>query len=198
MTFDHNHWIIGGLAGGVKSSSSPYTEPANPNFKSPTLPSGSANIIAAWSNYSVTSPDLTLQGISPVINVGSHLTQANGTGTNSTTLIVADATYFQDGTWGSSLASSGLKADWIAIGTVSNVHQISSISGNTITLATPTTWADAANIWLYKKSDGTRVLYGSAPDYGAHEYSGSGHTTTIGSGTQTFTIGGGTQTFTVD
>jgi hypothetical protein len=65
-----------------------------------------------------------------------------------------------------------MHADWIAIGTVDNVVQIQSIdySTNTITLAAPTTWADGAPIWLYKKSDGTQVLSGSAPDMGAHEY----------------------------
>jgi hypothetical protein len=31
------------------------------------------------------------------------------------------------------------------------------------------TWGSGADIWLYKKSDGERVLYGSAPDVGAHE-----------------------------
>ncbi|MEO0249212.1 MAG: hypothetical protein ABIN58_06640, partial [candidate division WOR-3 bacterium] len=88
----------------------------------------------------------------------------------STTLVVDDALYFQDGTWGSALA--GHQADWIAIGTVGNVVQIQSInySTNTIILASPMTWSDRANIWLYKKSDGKRVLYGSAPDYGAHEF----------------------------
>jgi hypothetical protein len=40
------------------------------------------------------------------------------------------------------------------------------------------TWSDNAPIWLYKKSDGTQVLFGSAPDMGAHEYvSGSIDTT---------------------
>jgi hypothetical protein len=80
---------------------------------------------------------------------------------------VDDAMYFQDGTWGSSLDNT--QADWVAIGTVNNIVQISSINynTNTITLASPITWSDNDSIWLYKKSDGTRVLYGNAPDYGA-------------------------------
>ena len=67
---------------------------------------------------------------------------------------------------------SNLQADWIAIGTVKNVVQISSIDyvTNTITLASPMIWADGASIWLYKKSDGVQVLYGKGPDMGAHEY----------------------------
>lgn len=121
---------------------------------------------------STTLPNLTLQSSSPAIDGGTYLTQANGSGSNSTTLIVDDAKYFQDGAWGSDLARSNLYADWIAIGTVSNVVQISSIdyANNKITLASPKSWSDNAPIWLYKKSDGTIVLYGSAPDYGAHEY----------------------------
>lgn len=121
-------------------------------------------------------PDLNLQKTSPAIDGGTYLTRANGAGTNSTALIVDDngSRYFQDGTWGSDLvrAAETMHADWIAIGTVDNVVQISSIdySTDTINLASPMTWADDAPIWLYKKSDGEIVLSGSAPDYGAHEY----------------------------
>jgi hypothetical protein len=114
---------------------------------------------------------LTLQTTSGAIDQGTYLTQANGSGSNSTTLVVDDALFFQDGSWGSSLANT--QADWIAIGTVDNTVQINSInySTNTITLSSPKTWSDNANIWLYKDSDGTIVLYGSAPDIGAHESS---------------------------
>ena len=122
---------------------------------------------------STTLPDLRVQSGSGVINKGVNLTQANNSGTSSTTLIVDDALYFQDGSRGSSL--SNIQADWIAIGTVSNTVQISSIdySTNTITLASPMTWSDNANIWLYKDSSGNIVLWGSAPDIGANEYTGS-------------------------
>lgn len=127
---------------------------------------------------SATLPDLTLQRSSTAIDGGAYLTQAMGSGTNSTSLIVSDAMYFQDGTWGSELAklSSGFggtfQADWIAIGTVSNVVQISSIDylTNTITLASPMTWSNTAPIWLYKKSDGAQVIFGAAPDFGASEF----------------------------
>ena len=68
--------------------------------------------------------------------------------------------------------SANVNADWIAIGTVSNVVQISSInySTNTITLASAMTWSNNDSVWLYKNSSGEQVLYGSAPDQGAHEY----------------------------
>jgi hypothetical protein len=121
---------------------------------------------------STTLPNLLLQSGSGAINAGTYLTQANESGSSSTTLIVDDALYFQDGSWGSSLANT--QADWIAIGTVSNVVQISSInySTNTITLASARTWSDNANIWLYKDSAENIVLHGLAPDIGAHEESG--------------------------
>jgi hypothetical protein len=120
---------------------------------------------------STTLPDLTLQAASTAKEAGTYLTLANGAGTNSTTLIVDDALYFQDGTWGSSLST--IAADWIKVGTVT--VQISSINyaTNTITLASAITWADNAEIRLYKKSDGVQVLYGAETDMGAHEYAGA-------------------------
>jgi hypothetical protein len=118
-------------------------------------------------------PDLRLQPGSPAINAGTYLTQAAGAGNASLTLVVDDARYFQDGTWGSEL--SAIEADTIAVGTVGNTAQILSIdrSTNTITLAAPLTWVDDASVWLYKKSDGVRVLYGAAPDIGAHPFESS-------------------------
>lgn len=115
-------------------------------------------------------PNLNLQSSSLAINYGTYLTQTKGGGSNSTTLVVDDAGYFQNGTWAPPGAT---QADWIVIGDVSNVVQISSInySNNTITLSSPATWTDNANIWLYKKSDGMQVLFGSAPDAGAYEFS---------------------------
>ena len=112
-------------------------------------------------------PNLTPQNPS-VINAGIHLATTVGSGVG-TTLIVTDALCFQDGTWGSAL--SNRQADWIAIGSVDNVVQISSInySTNTITLASFKSWADGAKVWLFKKSDGAQVLYGPAPDVGAYE-----------------------------
>lgn len=120
---------------------------------------------------SSTLPDLRLKAASPAINRGAHLTTVHADDTSSGEILkVEDALYFQDGTWGSSLA--GHTADWIAVGTVSNVVQISSInySTNTITLADSITRNDGDPVWLYKKSDGEIVLSGSAPDYGAYEH----------------------------
>ena len=118
---------------------------------------------------STSLPDLRLLSDSGAIDKGSYLTQANGSGSNSTILIVDDALFFQDGTWGSSLSNT--QADWIAIGAVENTVQVSSInySTNTIFLTSPMMWSDNAPIWLYRTSEGKRVLYGDAPDIGAHE-----------------------------
>jgi hypothetical protein len=118
-----------------------------------------------------TLPNLNLQASSPVIDQGGALTTVAAADTGSgTSLIVSDARYFQDGTY----APSGtVHADWIAVGTASNFVQISSInySTNTITLAQSISRNDNDPVWLYKKSDGIQVLYGSAPDAGAYEFS---------------------------
>jgi len=142
---------------------------------------------------SQTLPDMTLKASSPAIDGGTYLTTATNSGAGATSLTVADAMYFQDATWGSSLAlvASGLggtmQPDSICVGTVANCAQISSVAygtynspAGTITLASPLTWSNGAHIWLYKKSDGTVVLNGTAPDYGAAEYdSGSTYTITV-------------------
>ena len=117
-------------------------------------------------------PNLNLTSSSPAIDQGGALTFVGNSDTGSgTSLIVDDAGYFQDRTWGPSYAD--IEADWIAVGALGNVVQISSInySTNTITLASSITRNDGDPVWLYKKSDGTQVLYGSAPDAGAYEFS---------------------------
>jgi hypothetical protein len=142
----------------------------NPDLTDPT----SQSLFSSVHGYTATPiPNLSLQSGSGAINAGVALTTASGAGASSTALVVADAMYFQDGSWGSDLARGvTLFPDWIAIGTVGNVVQVSSInySTNTITLASPMTWSDGASVWLYKKSDGAVVLSGSAPDLGASEY----------------------------
>ncbi len=115
------------------------------------------------------SPDLRLRPGSPCIDKGIGLTAAVEPGFRATRLHVADAYVFQDGTWGSSL--SGVRPDWIAIGTVDNVVEIRSISyeDGLIILAGPKTWKTRAPVWLFRDSDGRQVLHGRAPDIGAHE-----------------------------
>ena len=115
-------------------------------------------------------PDLNLQSDSPAINAGGALTTVAVADTGSgTSLVVSDARYFQ---YGQYAPSGTVYADWIAVGTVNNTVQISSInySTNTITLANSISRNDNDSVWLYKKSDGVQVLYGSAPDAGAYEF----------------------------
>jgi hypothetical protein len=158
-------------------------------------------------------PSFTLQSDSPAIdidpsNTKGYLTLSNGTGSNSTTLVVDDAAYFQPG-WGKwTVGGPTVYPDEIAIGTVTNTVAIDSTTAksvagctgsetpwvcctssgngtcgidytnNTLFLTSAKTWSDNSPIWLYKKSDGVRVLYGEATDAGANEYqSGSSDTT---------------------
>jgi hypothetical protein len=122
--------------------------------------------------FDFTKPDMRLTTNSAAIDAGAALTQTVGSGSGSTSLTVSDALYFQDGTWGSVLA--GHQADWIAIGTVTNVAQISSVNhtNNTITLAAARSWVNNDPVWLYKDSGGEVVLLGTAPDLGAYEFTG--------------------------
>lgn len=117
--------------------------------------------------------NFTIGPNSNAIDAGIALTAAAGAGAATTTLIVDDARYFQAGGWA---PSGDVDADYVAVGTVSNTAQISSInySTNTITIAAALTWEDDDDVWLYKDSDGTIVLYGTAPDCGAYELETSG------------------------
>ena len=135
--------------------------------------------------------DFRLFSESPMINAGANLTTAHGADTDSVTLIVHDAKFFSDG-----FGVPDVDADYIRIGNSTTV-QISSINygTNTITLASIQTWSDDDPVNLYKDSDGTIVLYGSAPDIGAYEYDGwdNAKGTIAGGGTGTI-AGGGTGT----
>lgn len=153
-----------------QTSSGACSATGNPSFTNPDITNPA----------STTLPDLSLQSGSSARNGGTHLTTATNAGSSSTTLTVADAQYFQDGTWGSDLSrpAAGLggtmQPDRICVGTVTNCATISSVTygtynapAGTITLASALTWSNGASIWLYSKSDGTVVMDTTAPDYGA-------------------------------
>jgi len=133
---------------------------ANPRFVNPSLAD----------KTSLSIPDLALQPNSRCIDAGISLTRASGAGAASKTLAVEDPLYFQDGTWGSSLA--GLGADWIAVGAVDNVAPIESIdyAAKILVLGRALSWTAGAPVWLFRDSRGRRVLYGKEPDIGAHEW----------------------------
>lgn len=111
------------------------------------------------------SGNLALQNTSPARDSGGPLTHvATADLRSGTSLVVDDAGYFQDG-W------AGVDKDWITIGRAGNSTQISSIdyAANTITLSQSLPRNPGDPVWLFKDSDGTQVLYGNAPDIGAHE-----------------------------
>jgi len=109
--------------------------------------------------------DFSVQSASPAIDAGGPLTRvASGDPGSGNTLIVSEAEFFQPG-WG------GAMPDTIAVGSVTNVAQITAInySTNTITLASSISRRAGEPVYLYKDSDGTQVLHGTAPDIGAVE-----------------------------
>jgi hypothetical protein len=126
----------------------------------------------------VSANNFNLQAGSPAIAAGTYLTTvASGDSGSGTSLVVTDASYFQD-SYGLSNANSTVYPDCISITTVSN-HVCIAISGinysaNTITLQSGISRSVGDHIWLYSKSDGTQVLTGTAPDLGAYAYGNGG------------------------
>lgn len=123
------------------------------------------------SNFSKkTLPNLNLKSTSPAIDAGLPLTTATSDGELSKKLEVADALYFSDGSFGSIL--SNIKADFIAVGTITNFRKISYVDydNNVLYLSQPTSWKAGDSVWLYSNSKGVKVLEKNAPDLGACEY----------------------------
>lgn len=113
-------------------------------------------------NYS--TGDYHLQATSPALAAGTKLTTVNGAATSSTTLVVADAGYFQDGS-----GISGVSGDCVAVTAATNHVCITAVNyaTNTLTLASPITAANGDPVWLYSDSSGTTQLAGTAPNIGA-------------------------------
>ncbi len=112
--------------------------------------------------------DFSISPDSPARDSGGPLTFVSDSDIGSGTALVVDkAEFFQDGSW-----VDGTEPDWIVIGNTDNAVQISSIDydSNIITLANSVLRADGDAVWLYKISDGTRVIHGQAPDIGAYEF----------------------------
>lgn len=105
----------------------------------------------------------SIQISSPAKDAGAALTTvATGDSGSGTNLVLSDARFFQPG-W------AGTQADWIAVGTATNIAQVSSINytTNSITLVNGIIRSSGQQVWLYKKSDGTRVLNGITSSIGA-------------------------------
>lgn len=132
---------------------------------------------------SLVLPNLALQGSSTAINGGTYLTTVHADDTSSgTSLILSDNTYFQAGSSASTIPVgsklSTVAGDWILVGATVAAAQSTQITDvvaysttkGTVTISPAITRNDGDYVWLYKKSDGTQVLYDTAPDYGAYEY----------------------------
>jgi hypothetical protein len=122
-----------------------------------------------------TSNNFHLQAGSPAIAAGTYLTTvASGDSGSGTSLVVSDATYFQDG-YGLSNAYSTVNGDCIAVGTASNHVCVTTVNytTNTLTLASSISRSAGQGVYLYSKSDGVQVLTGSAPNIGALGTAGS-------------------------
>jgi hypothetical protein len=168
VDYGHNlYWCTAGCSsvwghtyGSGAFLSDPGNKNANPLFVSYVSAGNASN------NYN-------LQAGSPAIAAGTNLTTASGSGSSSTSLLVTDSTYFQDG-FGLSNPYSTVQGDCISVTTVSNHVCITAInySTNALTLASPITWNNGDPVWLYSKSDGVQVLKGTAPDMGAYPYGG--------------------------
>jgi len=115
--------------------------------------------------------NFALSSTSPARNAGTNLTTVNGTISNSTSLVVNDATYFQDG-W----TIPGVQGDCVAVTTISNHVCVTAVnySTNTLTLASPISATKGDPVWIYSISDGTAVLTDTTgPDLGAFPYGSS-------------------------
>jgi hypothetical protein len=139
-------------------ASEPGHQVANPNFLSYVSPGSASN-------------DFHLTVGSPAIGGGTFLTTVNGTISSSTSLVVNDASYFQDG-YGLSNAFSTVSGDCIAVTTALNHVCVTAVnySTNTLTLASPISATNGDPVWLYKDSSGTVQLNGANPDIGAFQF----------------------------
>ena len=108
--------------------------------------------------------DFHLTAASPAVGAGTYLTTVAAADSGSgTSLVVNDASYFQDG-----YQLSGAKPDQIRVGT-SRVVQITSVNyaTNTLVLANSITRGLGDPVYLYSDSNGDVVLSGNFPDLGA-------------------------------
>ena len=129
-------------------------------------------LFASYVSPGSTSNDFHLQNGSPAIAAGTFLTTvANTDSGTGVSLVVNDATWFQDG-FGLSNAFSTVNPDCVAVNTASNHVCITAVdyTTNTLTLASSISRAAGQGVYLYSKSDGQIVLTGSAPDLGANPF----------------------------
>jgi hypothetical protein len=140
------------------------------NYQNEATYSTLKNLAPGFSNYPYSS---ALSSSSALIDKGTNLTTVTS-GCGTATLTLADVRWFQPG-WATT------QADTLAIGaTVASaiVRQVTGVnysgtaatSSGTVTFAANVSCTNGDKVWLYARSDGTRILYGTAPDIGAYEY----------------------------
>jgi hypothetical protein len=146
-------------------------------------PLGSVSFRTNWTNQvhelsnvdpqltNVAGQDFTLQSSSPARGAGKALTTASGSGSGSTSLTVAANTgSFFLGNNSSNLSQYGgnlVPGDFLTVG--SCTAQVSSVSGDTITLVTPCTWSNGASVYFGTSANA---------DIGAYPYKAGGYTLT--------------------
>lgn len=134
-------------------------------YGSGTFTSDPGNIQADPLFVNYAGNDFSLATGSPAINAGTYLTTvAAGDSGSGTSLVVNDASYFQDGS-----GIPGVKGDCISVTTVVNPLCVTAVnySTNTLTLSNNFTRSAGDRVWLYSDSTGRQVLVGSAPHIGA-------------------------------
>ncbi len=109
--------------------------------------------------WSQTQPNYALQTGSPAIDAGTWLTTVTSASGSGTTFKVADPNYFFAGL---TAATRTLPGDTIQLQGQTATATITSISGNTITVAPPLNWTSGQGLAL--------AYAGTAPDAGAYEY----------------------------
>jgi len=109
--------------------------------------------------FNMSLPDCTLQPGSPAIDAGAWLTTITSRSGSGTSFTVADPNYFFAGL---TAAWRTIPGDTIQLQGQISTATITSISGNTITVATPLTWTNGQGLAL--------AYGGAAPDVGACEY----------------------------
>lgn len=132
---------------GSVTFSAPWTSQANPR----------TNVNPQFVDYA--NDNFSLGSGSPAIGAGGPLTTVTNSG-SGTTFTVADSGFFRgDNPLLNQYNGALVTGDWITVGT--DVVQIASISGNSITVTAPFSWA--ANEPVYFGNDAT-------PDIGAIPY----------------------------
>jgi hypothetical protein len=110
--------------------------------------------------------DLHIKAGSPASQTGGPLTVATNSGSNVTTLTVADAGFFSDG-----YGIQNVQPDWIQVNNIQVQIAAVNYQTNTLTLTTPISWPINVAVYLYKNSSGAVVLHGM-PDIGAFSITG--------------------------